>query len=108
MYNDGSVSISYQNGDLRLHCQTSSSKNIIGKVKPSCEGFIIFGDNEQKTFEFNKEDKEIAWYGSHATDKWIRGCFGHATNKWIKGCIHCVIRNFFTCFNRKEERDDLI
>ena len=96
MYNDGSVNISYQNGDLRLHCQHSSSENIIGKVKPSCQGFITFGNNEQKIFEFNEKDKEIVWYGSHTTDKWIRGCF----------C--CVIHNLFTCLNRKEERDDLV
>ena len=107
MYNDGSINISYQNGNLRLHCQNSNSENIIGKVKPSCEGFI-FGDNEQKRFEFDEEDKEIAWYGSHATDKWIRGCFGRATDKWIKGCFCCVIRNLFTYLNRQEEQDDLI
>ena len=108
MYNDESVNISYQNGDLRLHCQHSSSESIIGKVKPSCEGFITFGNNEQKTFEFNEKDKEIVWYGSHTTDKWIRGCFGRATDKWIKGCFCCVIRNLFTYLNRQEEQDDLI
>ena len=108
MYNDGSVNVSYQNGDLHLHCQNFSNENIIGKVKPSCEGFIIFGASEQKTFEFNEEDKEIVWYGSNATDKWIRGCSGRATEKWIKGCFCFVIRNLFTCFDRKEERDDLI
>ena len=106
MYNNGSVNISYENGDLRLHCQNSSSINI-GKVKP-CEGFITFGENEQKTFEFNEEDKQIVWDSSHATDKWIMGCLGRATNKWIKGCFCCDIRNLFTCFNRKEKRDDLI
>ena len=91
MYNNGSVNISYQNGDLRVHCQNSSSKNIIGEVKPSCEGFIIFGDNKQKPFEFNEEDKEIVWYDSHATDKSIKDCFSRATDKWIRGCFCCVI-----------------
>ena len=90
MYNNGSVNIRYQNGDLRLHCQNSSSKNIIGEVKPSCEGFIAFGNNNQKTFEFNEEDKEIVWYGIHATDKSRRDCFSRATDKWIKGCFCCV------------------
>ena len=46
MYNNGSVNIIYQNGDLRLLCQNSITENIIGKVKPSCEGFITFGDNK--------------------------------------------------------------
>ena len=91
MYNNGSVNISYQNGDLRVHCQNSGSKNIIGKVKPSCEGFITFGDNKQKTFEFNEADNEIVWYGSHATDKSIKGCFSSATDKWIRGYFCCVI-----------------
>ena len=103
MYNDGSVNVSYQNGDLRLHCQHLSSENIIGKVKPSCEGFFIFGANEQKTFEFNEEGKEIVWYGSNAADKWTRGCSGRATEKWIKGCFCFVIHNLFTCFNGKQE-----
>ena len=91
MYNNGSVNISYQNGDLRVHCQNSSSKNIIGEVKPSCEGFITFGDNKQKPFEFNEENKEIVWYDSHATDKSIKDCFRRATDKWIRGCFCCVI-----------------
>ena len=75
IYNDGNISISYQNGDLYVHFKNSSRENIIGKVKPTCEGYITFGDNEQETFEFNEEDKEIVWYGDHAKDKWIRGCF---------------------------------
>ena len=91
MYNNGSVNISYQNGDLRVHCQNSSSKNIIGEVKPSCEGFITFGDNKQKPFEFNEEDKEIVWYDSHATDKSIKDCFSLATDKWIRGSFCCVM-----------------
>ena len=90
MYNNGSVNISYQNGDLRVHCQNSSSKNI-GEVKPSCDGFIIFGNNNKKRFEFNEEDNEIVWYGSHTTDKSIKDCFSNATDKWIRGCFCCVI-----------------
>ena len=74
-----------------MHFQNSSSKNIIGEVKVSCEGFITFGDNKQKTFEFNEEDKQIVWYGSHVTDKLIKDCFSHATDKWIKGCFSCAI-----------------
>ena len=101
MYYNGAINISYQtNGNLRVHCTNLSSKNIIGKVKPSCEGYVIFGDNEQKTFEFNEEDKEIVWYGD--TDKWIRACFDRATDKWIKGCFCCVLHNLYIQF--EEER----
>ena len=74
-----------------MHCQNSSSKNIIGEVKHSCEGFITFDDNKQKTFEFNENDKEIVWYGSHVTYRSIKDCFNLATDKWIKGCFSCVI-----------------
>ena len=91
MYNNGSINISYQNGDLRVHCKNSSSKIFTGKVKPSCEGHITFVDNEQKTFQFNEEDKEVVWYDGHATDKWIGGCFVNATNKWIRGCFFHAI-----------------
>ena len=66
-----------------MHFENSSSKNVTGKVKPSCEGYITFVDNEHETFEFNEEDKEIIWYGSHARDKWIRGSF------------FCVTHNLF-------------
>ena len=75
MYNDGRMNISFQNGSLHVHFKNSSRNTIIGKVKPSCEGYITFGDNEQKRFKFNEEDKEIAWYGDQAIDKWIRGYF---------------------------------
>ena len=75
MYNDERMNISFQNGDLHVHFKNSSHETIIGKVKPSCEGYITFGDNEQKRFKFNEEDKEIAWNGDQAIDKWIRGYF---------------------------------
>ena len=74
MYNDGSINIIYENGNLHVQIR-NSSKSIVGKVKPSCEGSIIFGDNEQKTFEFNEKNKEIVWYGRRAVNKWIKGCF---------------------------------
>ena len=90
-----------------MHCQNSSNINI-GKVKSSCEGFITFGENEQKSFEFNEEDKQIVWDGSHATDKSIMNCLGRAADKWIKGCFCCGIHNLFTSLNRKETRDDII
>ena len=83
MYNDGSINISYQNGDLRVFFKNSSRQNITGKVKPSCEGYITFADNKRQAFEFNEEVKEIVWYGSTTTDKWTRGCF------------HCVMHNLF-------------
>ena len=44
-----------------------------GKVKPSCEGYIIFAGNKQETFEFSEENKEIVWTGPDARDKCIRG-----------------------------------
>ena len=47
----------------------------IGKIRPSCEGYITFGDNKQKEFEFNEKNKEIFWTGPDAEDKWIRGYF---------------------------------
>ena len=74
MYNDGSINIIYENGNLHVQIRNSSN-SIVGKVKPSCEGSIIFGDNEQKTFEFNEKNKEIVWYGRRAINKWIKGCF---------------------------------
>ena len=74
MYNDGSINIIYENGNLHVQIR-NSSKSIVGKVKPSCEGSIIFGDNEQKTFEFNEKNKQIVWYGRRAVNKWIKGCF---------------------------------
>ena len=68
-----------------MHFKNSSRKSIIGKVKPSCKGYITFGGNKQE-FEFNVEDKEIIWYGSRARDKWIRGSF------------FCVVHNLFIWF----------
>ena len=58
-----------------MHFRRSSIKKVkvTGKVKPSCEGYIVFEDNEQETFEFNEEDKEIVWYGDHSRDKWKQG-----------------------------------
>ena len=63
----------------------SSTEKFTGKVKPSCEGYIVFDDTEQETFEFNEEDKEIVWYGDRAREKWIQG--------WL--C--CFIRNVRKC-----------
>ena len=73
IYNDGNITISYQGGDLQVHIKNSSRENFTGNVKPSCEGYITFGDNEQETFEFNEEDEEIIWSGERARDKWIKG-----------------------------------
>ena len=53
----------------------SSIEKFTGKVKPSCEGYIVLDGNELKKFEFNEEDKEIVWYGDRARDKWIQGWF---------------------------------
>ena len=86
IYNSGEISISYEDGDLEVHIHRSSIKKITGKVKPSCEGYIVFDDNEQETFEFNEEDKEIVWYGDHSRDKWKQGQF----------C--CIILNLFIRF----------
>ena len=74
MYNDSSINISYHNGNVQVQFGNLSGKNI-GVIKPSCEGFIKFGSNEQKSFLFNEENKEIIWSGPEAEGKWIRGCF---------------------------------
>ena len=88
MYDDGRINIIYENRDLRVKIRNSSSNNIVGKVKPSCEGSISFNDYEQETFEFNEKDKEINWYSNAS----------HARNKWIKGWFCKVIRNVFIHF----------
>ena len=88
MYDDGRINIIYKNGDLRVKIRNSSNNNIVGKVKPSCEGKISFNNNEQETFEFNENDKEINWYSNAS----------HGRNKWIKGCFCKVIRNVFMQF----------
>ena len=74
MYNEGNINISYYNGNLRVYCK-NSSRRYFGKVKLSCEGYITFDNNEQKTFEFNEINKEIVWSGADTGEKWIRGCF---------------------------------
>ena len=47
----------------------------IGKIWPSCVGYMIFGNKERKEFKFNEKKKEIAWNGPDAEDKWIQGYF---------------------------------
>lgn len=77
-YNNSSINISYDNGNLEVKIRsekTNQSSINIGKIRPSCDGHITFGDNEQKEFEFNEKKKEIAWTRSGAEDKWIGGCF---------------------------------
>ena len=56
-----------------MHIKNSSGENFTGSVKPSCEGYITFDNNEQETFEFNEEDKEIIWSGERARGKWMKG-----------------------------------
>ena len=99
MYNEGNISITYDNGTLVVEYKSSSGNNITkfnykveftsrddgreqlesstvkykGEVKPSCEGYIAFANNKQEPFEFSEENKEIAWIGPDARDKWIRG-----------------------------------
>ena len=73
MYNDSSINISYYNGDLEVQFTNSSGINT-GKIRPSCQEYIKFGNNEQKAFEFNEENKEIVWDGPDADYKWIGGC----------------------------------
>ena len=73
IYNDGNITISYHGGDLQVHIKNSNRENFAGSVKPSCEGYITFDNNEQEAFEFNEEDKEIIWSGERARDKWIKG-----------------------------------
>ena len=66
------------NDDLKVKIRsekTNQSSINIGKIRPSCDGYITFGDNERKEFEFNEKKKEIAWTRSGAEDKWIGGCF---------------------------------
>ena len=74
MYNNSSISISYYNGNLKVQFTNKSGINF-GKIRPSCDGYITFGNNEQEEFEFNEKKKEITWNGPDAKDKWIRGCF---------------------------------
>ena len=73
MYNDGTINITYENGDLHVQIRNSDRNNIVGKVEPSCEGYITFGDNVRETFEFNEKDKEINWYSRYDRSKWIKG-----------------------------------
>ena len=101
MYNQGNINLTYHNGNLDVEFKNSSGDNITklkpshkpeitsgddgreelenstvkykGEVKPSCEGYIIFADNKQETFEFSEENKEIVWAGPDARAKWIRG-----------------------------------
>ena len=74
MYNDGSIIIRYYyNGDLLVEYANSMDKNI-GKIQPSCHGYITFG-NKQKEFKFNEKRKEIVWNGTDIEDKWIGGWF---------------------------------
>ena len=74
MYNDGSQNISYHNGDLQVHFKNSSKKKLEGKVRPSCEGYIIFPDSINKTFEYHEYDQKIVWDNPEAEKIWIGGC----------------------------------
>ena len=58
-YNDGSQNISYHNGDLQVHFKNSSKKKLEGRVRPSCEGYSIFPDSINKTFEYHEYDQKI-------------------------------------------------
>ena len=92
MYNQGNINLTYDNGTLSVEFKNLSGDNIskfkiyngqekhenstdkyTGEVKPSCEGYITFADNEKGTFEFNEENKEIVWTGPDGREKWIRG-----------------------------------
>ena len=87
MYNDSRINISYHNGDLEVQIISIKTPQIgtvkytylssiyIGKIRPSCKGYITFGDKGQKEFEFNEKNKEIVWTGPDAEDKWIGGYF---------------------------------
>ena len=74
MYNDSSINISYYNSNLEVRFTNKTGKNI-GKIRPSCDGYMIFGNNKRKEFEFNEKKKEIVWTGLGAKYKWIGGCF---------------------------------
>ena len=77
MYNNSSINISYDKGNLKVKIRseiTNKSSINIGKIRPSCDGYITFGDNERKEFEFNERKREIAWTRPGAEDKWIGGC----------------------------------
>ena len=74
MYNDSRIYISHNNGDLEVQLLWSSGINI-GKIKPSCEGYITFSNMRSKEFEFNEKTKEIVWTGHGAGYKWIGGYF---------------------------------
>ena len=72
MYNNGSINISYHNGDLEV--QVTKQKVIgIGKIRPSCDGYITSGNNKGKEFAFDGKKKEIVWTGPGSEDKWIGG-----------------------------------
>ena len=55
MYNDGGITIIYENGDLHVKIRSSWINNFFGKVNPSCEESISFDYDEQETFEFNEK-----------------------------------------------------
>ena len=101
MYNEGNINLTYRNGELLVERRNMSRNNITdfkpsqkvrntsgddrwvhiknwpfrydGVVQPSCEGYIIFDDNKQETFEYSEENKEIVWTVPDTRDKWIKG-----------------------------------
>ena len=73
-YNNGRIFIRHDKGNLEVE-YTYWRRVYIGKIQPSCDGYITFYYNSQKEFEFNEKTKEIVWSGPDAEDKWIEGCF---------------------------------
>ena len=71
-YNNGTISITYDNGDLHVLIGNSDKINS-GKVEPSCEGYVTFDYDTDEKFKFNEQDKEINWYSRYARIKWIKG-----------------------------------
>ena len=73
-YNSDSIIINHDNGNLAV-LYTNSMRINMGKIRPSCDGYMTFGNNERKEFKFNEKKREIIWNGPDAEDKWIQGCF---------------------------------
>ena len=73
MYKDGSINISYHNGNLRVEFKDPLKNFSYGKIKATCDGYITFGNDEQSGFEYNEKNKEILWDITSRRDKWIKG-----------------------------------
>ena len=75
VYKDGSINISYNKSNLYVLLKNSSLNKTEEKVKPSCNGYIIFTNNERKIFDYDEDNQKIVWKVPDAEDIWIKGSF---------------------------------